>query len=64
VQVIDQLRGKRLLPWEDMTLEARRKLGVFRAPMLRLLSRDPDERPSMAEFCEMCNSIFAATYDT
>jgi hypothetical protein len=41
--------------------EDRRKLGAFRGPIMALLSRNPAERPSMAEFVDTCTSVFATT---
>jgi serine/threonine protein kinase len=60
LQVMDRIEGLngKELPWEGkrLTPAIRRSLGVFRAPILKLLSRDPIERPSMSEFCHSCSS--------
>lgn len=50
-------------PWEGANFTAARKvqLGIFRHDILRLLHRDAGERPSMGQFCNMCNRILAGT---
>jgi hypothetical protein len=60
MQVVAELVGEQRLPWESLSPEVHKKLGLFRVPMLKLLSRDPSERPTMIEFY---NTIFAATID-
>jgi hypothetical protein len=65
VQVMDRIEGLngKELPWEGkgLTPAIRRSLGVFRAPILKLLSRDPAQRPSMSEFCHSCNRVLAGS---
>jgi hypothetical protein len=65
VQVMDRIEGLngKELPWEGegLTPAIRRSLGIFRAPILKLLSRDPAERPSMSEFCDSCNRVLAGS---
>jgi hypothetical protein len=51
------------LPWEEGgsnpgILEA---LGVLREPVLALVRRDPQERPTMAEFCRLCNVLISVS---
>ena len=59
VQVMDQLEGLggKELPWEGTSLTAQRRrcLGVFKASIVMLLSRDPSKRPSMSQFCDSCD---------
>jgi serine/threonine protein kinase len=59
---IEGLNGKQL-PWEGQgnTRAIRKRLGIFKAPIISLLSRDPLERPSMAEFCNSCNRVLAGS---
>ena len=65
VQVMDQIEGRNgeECPWEGGNLSAATKtqLGIFRHDILRLLHRDARERPSMGQFCDMCNRILAGT---
>ena len=46
LQVRRQLLGQEPLPWEGdrLTHTLRRRLGFFRAPVLRMLCRDPARR--------------------
>lgn len=61
-QIMKQLQGEIDLPWEgDQNLEARRKLGMFRQPILSLLRRDPEERGTVASFYSACQQVFTAT---
>eukprot|EP00892_Ulva_mutabilis_P002847 jgi/Ulvmu1/12563/UM091_0004.1 len=61
--VIAQLRGKQELPWEGERFRSRpdlrKRLGVFKSPVLALLHRDPGRRASMADFCAACNNLFS-----
>jgi hypothetical protein len=65
VQLMDCIEGLngQELPWEGggVTPAIRRRLGIFKDPIISLLSRDPGERPSMSEFCESCNRVLAGT---
>jgi hypothetical protein len=65
VQVMDQIEGVngRQLPWEGakLTSHNRRRLGLFRASISMLLSRDPAKRPSMEEFCDACDRVLAGS---
>eukprot|EP00892_Ulva_mutabilis_P004414 jgi/Ulvmu1/2344/UM013_0192.1 len=54
---IAKLLGERALPWEALQPEDRERLGVFRAPVLELLRRDPSRRPSMASFYHTCRLL-------
>ena len=51
------------MPWEGASLTpgTRRKLGIFRAPLMSLLAREPSQRPSMAEFCTSCDRVLAGS---
>ena len=65
LQVLDHIEGVRgqLMPWEGLRFlpTDKRSLGVFRVDTLKLLHRDPSQRPSMAEFCDTCNRVLAGT---
>lgn len=62
MQIMKQLQGEEELPWEgEQHIEARRKLGIFRQPILSLLNREPTERATLAAFCRSCQQIFSAT---
>lgn len=65
MQVMDQIEGvnETELPWEGTLLTAanRKQLGIFRPTIMSLLSRDPAERPSMAQFCDTCNRVLAGS---
>jgi hypothetical protein len=52
---IQGLNGLKL-PWERgrVTPAVIRRLGIFKDPIMRLLSRNPFKRPSMSEFCDFC----------
>jgi hypothetical protein len=62
-QVMDKIAGLELLPWEDpVTAPAMlRRFGHFKFAVMGLLSRDPEERPSMCEFCKQCNRVLMQT---
>lgn len=63
-QVMDRIQGLngRKLPWEGTLAPAtRRQLGVFKATILKLLARDPEDRPSMTEFCFACDRVLAGS---
>ena len=62
VQIMKQLKGEEELPWEgDKNTDARRKLGLFRQPILSLLEREPTQRATLAAFCNTCQQTFAST---
>jgi hypothetical protein len=65
VQVMDRIQGLNglQLPWEgdNLTTANRRKLGIFKGSLLKLLDRDPAERPSMEEFCDACTRVLAGS---
>lgn len=63
MQVLAQLRGAALLPWEGhgLTEPTRRSLGIFHGPVLMLLRRNPRQRSSMQAFCDACNDIVHQT---
>lgn len=64
VQVMDRIEGVQglQLPWEGTLSPAvRTQLGIFRSSVLKLLARDPDERPSLEEFCVSCDRVLAGT---
>lgn len=64
VQVSLQLRGEQELPWEGERLRSRpdlrKRLGVFKHPVLALLHRDPVRRASMTDFCLACDTLFSS----
>ena len=53
---MDMILGKRLAPWEDpaTSRELLRPLGVFKAPVLELVARDPSQRTSIPRFKQSC----------
>jgi hypothetical protein len=59
---IEGLNGQQL-PWEGegITPAIKRCLGIFKTPIISLLSRDPSARPSMSEFCDSCNRVLAGS---
>lgn len=58
---IEGLNGLKF-PWEGtMSPAVRRQLGVFRDSVLQLLARDPEQRPSMEEFCLSCDRVLAGS---
>jgi hypothetical protein len=63
--VMDRIQGLNglQLPWEgdNLTTANRRKLGIFKGSLLKLLDRDPAERPSMEEFCDACTRVLAGS---
>ena len=65
MQVMDQIEGVngQGLPWEPASLTAlhRRKLGIFKASIVKLLSRNPVDRPSMSDFCDSCDRVLAGS---
>ena len=57
--MVARLLGELSLPWEgDLPAATRAKLGIFKAPVLRLLHRDPAQRATMADFCSLCQTMF------
>ena len=61
VQVFEQLADEtRALPWDDghLASQDRKKLGMFRKPILKLLRRDPAARATAREFCTECSNLF------
>jgi hypothetical protein len=54
VQIIAQLKGEAELPWEGERAEPEvlRKMRTLRRPIMSLLERDPEKRPSMMKFCD------------
>jgi hypothetical protein len=65
VQVMDRIEGLygQELPWEGarVTPAIRRQLGIFKAIITNLLSRDPVKRPSMSQFCDSCDRVLAGS---
>jgi hypothetical protein len=47
VQVVTQIVGERPMPWEDAARAKQllRTASIFRAPVLTLLQRDPEDSP-------------------
>lgn len=64
MQVLARLRGEAELPWEgDLAAKnatARRRLGLFREPVLALLRRDPAQRATLSDFCRTANTVFSS----
>ena len=64
LQVLAKLLGSEELAWEGDLAEknpsARRRLGLFREPILSLLHRDPAQRASLADFCKTTNTVFSS----
>jgi hypothetical protein len=58
------LLGEKPLPWENLPSAERKRLGEFRKPVLQLLNRNPDQRPSMSQFYANCNAIFFSNTTT
>lgn len=58
--VIDQLVGRKPLPWEDSaTKDANlRKLRMLKRSLTKCLSRDPTDRPTAAELLESWEKLF------
>lgn len=62
MQVVSQLLGDRLLPWEGQMSDAVRDcLGGFKGPILRLLHRDPRQRDTASQFYAACRHVTSAT---
>ena len=55
--------GGAKLPWEDGERRGRiiGSLGALKRHILQLVSRDPAARPSMPEFCRVCNRLLHNT---
>lgn len=58
------LMGEKPLPWENLQSVDRKRLGEFRKPVLELLNRNPDQRPTMSQFYDNCNAIFFSNTTT
>lgn len=54
VVCIEGVHGLHLPREVTLPTGIRTRLGVFRSNVLKLLARDPAERPSMEEFCKSC----------
>lgn len=62
MQVVAQLKGEDLLPWEgddEHAVALRDKLGTFKDPILSLLHRDPSCRESLRHFQSLCTHVQA-----
>jgi hypothetical protein len=65
LQILEQLRGDALLPWEgDLSSKQERGLGAFKGPVLQLLHRDPERRVSMKSFHAACIRLVSARTTT
>ena len=55
-----QLLGEEPLPWEGdrLTPAAERRLGNIKAPVLRMLCRDPAERASCKQLASSLRAVF------
>ena len=62
-QVLAQLRGQKELPWAEgcISPDARARMGAMYAPLMKLLNRDPTQRPSAAYFRDQCMAISASS---
>ena len=58
------LMGDKPVPWENLQPSDRKRLGEFRKPVLQLLNRNPDQRPTMSQFYDNCNAIFFSNTTT
>jgi hypothetical protein len=60
VQIMDRIEGINgmSLPWErQLDGPTRRKIGIFKRIVCLLLSRNPADRPTMAQFVAKCDSM-------
>lgn len=61
MQIMDQIQGVNgeMLPWEGerLTPQVKSKLRLFHGTLLQLLHREPEERPSMKQFCRTCAKV-------
>lgn len=63
MQIVARIVGEMPLPWEEQD-KARTLLkgaGKFRGPVLSLLERNPELRPSIAAFMQHCSSLLSST---
>ena len=54
--------GGEVLPWEEgapRRADVVAALGIFKAPILALLSRSAPRRPAMQQFCALCQAALA-----
>lgn len=65
MQAVRQIAGEdgEMLPWEDGERSARiiGSLGALKRHILHLVSRDAARRPSMPDFCRVCNRLLHST---
>jgi hypothetical protein len=63
VQVVAHIVGEQPLPWEHAARvkQLLKTAGHYRAPLLTLLRRDPQERPSIRSFLSYCSSLASST---
>ena len=61
LQLERQLLGKEPLPWEGdrLTADTKRRLGAIRAPVLRMLCRDPMQRASCKDLAAALRAVFS-----
>ena len=61
MQLEKQLLGEEPLPWEGdrLTRDTKRRLGVIRAPVLRMLCRDPAQRASCKDLAAALRAVFS-----
>ena len=61
LQLKRQLLGEELLPWEGdrLTADTKRRLGAIRAPVLRMLCRDPVHRASCKDVAAALRAVFS-----
>jgi len=61
LQLERQLRGEGPLPWEGdrLTRDTKRRLGAIKAPVLRMLCRDPVDRASCKDLAAALRAVFS-----
>jgi ABC-type transport system substrate-binding protein len=63
MQLVSQIVGEEPLPWDDpaKAKQLLKSAGHYRDPLLTLLRRDPQERPSIRTFLQRCNKLAATS---
>lgn len=62
-QVVAQIVGEELLPWEDgsKARELLKTAGRFRSAIVGLLEREPSKRLSIKAFMQHCSGLLFST---